>query len=278
MTNELKCCVELCEKPLDQTYWEKQYQDNTTGWDLGQISPPLKTYFDSLSNKELNILIPGCGNTYEAEYLLQNGFKHITVIDLSPTLTNALQEKFKNNPEITVICGDFFNLKGSFDVIVEQTFFCALAPQLRPKYVWKMYQLLSDNGKLAGLLFDHTFEQGPPFGGSKAEYEKLFSGAFKFNKIESCINSIEKRSGTELIFEFEKVMNKSVVLYHFNGITCNGCRSSITQTFAEIPKVENVEIASNFEDVLIVSKEPIDLFLLQNAVAYDSKYSIESIG
>jgi hypothetical protein len=100
------------------------------------------------------------------------------VIDIAPTLVEKLKEKFKNTTAIRIIQGDFFEHKGSYDLILEQTFFCALPPQMRQKYVWKMHQLLADEGILAGLLFNKTFESGPPFGGSKEEYEKLIDKLF----------------------------------------------------------------------------------------------------
>jgi SAM-dependent methyltransferase len=78
---------------LDQTFWENRYVLNETGWDLGEVSPPLKAYIDQLTDKNLRILIPGCGNTYEAEYLLNNGFTNITVIDISPTLIDNSKDK-----------------------------------------------------------------------------------------------------------------------------------------------------------------------------------------
>jgi hypothetical protein len=52
-------------KPLDGAYWDAQYQTNSTGWDLGTVST--QTYIDTIQNKDLAVLIPGCGNTYEAE-------------------------------------------------------------------------------------------------------------------------------------------------------------------------------------------------------------------
>jgi hypothetical protein len=39
-----QCCVVSCEKPLDGAYWDAQYQANSTGWDLGTVSPPIQTY------------------------------------------------------------------------------------------------------------------------------------------------------------------------------------------------------------------------------------------
>lgn len=99
------------------------------------MSPPIKNYIDTIENKEAKILIPGCGNTYEAEYLLQQGFTNITVIDIAPTLVENLKEKFAGNKNIKVILGDFFEHKGNYDYIIEQTFFCALPPTMRQKYV-----------------------------------------------------------------------------------------------------------------------------------------------
>jgi SAM-dependent methyltransferase len=192
------------EKLLDQEYWDKQYTSNTTGWDLGKVSPPIKKYVDTLKDKNISILIPGCGNSYEAEYLLSKGFTNVTLIDIAPTLVENLNKKFKNFPNIKTILGDFFEHQGEYDLIIEQTFFCALLPTMRQKYVLKMHQLLKENGILAGLLFNKIFENSPPFGGSKTEYELLFKDDFDFVKMELSQNSIAPRMNTELFIELQK--------------------------------------------------------------------------
>jgi SAM-dependent methyltransferase len=190
--------------PLDQDYWDNQYQANTTGWDLGEVSPPIKSYIDTLENKNIRILIPGCGNTYEAEYLLQKGFTNITVIDIAPTLVENLKIKFKDNSNINIILGDFFEHEGEYDLIIEQTFFCALPPEMRQKYADKMFQLLVKKGILAGLLFNRTFDSSPPFGGSLEEYKLLFNDGFTVLKMEACQNSATPRAGSELFIKLQK--------------------------------------------------------------------------
>ena len=272
--SEEKCCVVTCDLPLDQTYWDNQYQANAVGWDLGQVSPPIKTYIDTINNKEAKILIPGCGNTYEAEYLLQQGFTNVTVIDIAPTLVENLKQKFANNKNITIILGDFFEHHDKYDFIIEQTFFCALPPIMRQKYVWKMHQLLSDYGKLVGLLFNREFEVSPPFGGSLKEYELLFFKAFTFNSISLAENSIPSRANTELFFEFQKNELNQVNLYHFEGITCGGCMDTVSKKFLELDGVLNVSMNSNFSEIIIVSKIEIDVKTLQGIVSYDEKYKI----
>ena len=108
-------------------------------------------------------------------------------------------------PQENIIQQDFFDQGNNYDLIIEQTFFCALHPNLRAKYVEKMHQLLNDNGKLIGLLFDfERTEEGPPFGGSFTEYKQLFSPYFNIKVLEECYNSIKHRFGRELFFIFEK--------------------------------------------------------------------------
>lgn len=268
-----KCCTVSCDLTLDQTYWDNQYQANDTGWDLGKISPPLQSHIDRIQSKNTKILIPGCGNGYEAEYLLEQGFTNVSVIDIAPTLVEKLREKFAAKP-INIILGDFFAHDGRYDIVLEQTFFCALPPSLRQRYVWKMHQLLADDGILAGVLFNRDFETGPPFGGSVREYKQLFAGAFAVEMMADAQHSVDKRAGAEAIFSLRK-KNAHVALYHFEGITCSGCQQTITEKFKAIDGVTNASISTDFSEVLIVSEREIPLSILQETVAYDEKYQIK---
>ncbi len=178
-----------------------------TGWDLGEVSPPIKTYIDQLKNKDVAILIPGCGNAYEAEYLSKQGFTNITLIDIAELACKRLQQKFHNNHAVKVVCEDFFNHQGSYDLILEHTFFCAINRGLREKYVSKMFDLLNEGGRIAGLLFASEFEsEGPPFGGNLNEYINLFSAHFNIRKMEPCYNSAQPRANNELFIILEKTI------------------------------------------------------------------------
>ncbi len=188
---------------LDAEYWSNRYLENKTGWDIGSGSSPLKEYISQLKDKNISILIPGCGNAYEAEILLEHGFKDVTVLDISPVLTEELKKKFVNL-QIKIINTDFFDHTGEYDLILEQTFFCALDPIQRNDYAEKMVTLLKPGGKLVGVLFNRQFDGGPPFGGSKEEYELLFSKIFSIKKMELCYNSIEARKNSELFIILQK--------------------------------------------------------------------------
>lgn len=274
---DLSCCVTSCEKPLDGSYWDLQYQLATTGWDLGVISPPIKGYIDQLTDKGISILIPGCGDTYEAEYLLEKGFTNITVLDIAPTLIEKLKLKFQNRSAIRIIQGDFFEHQATYDLILEQTFFCALPPPMRQKYVWKMHQLLAKEGKIVGLFFDRDFEVSPPFGGNKATYEALFSDAFHLKTLETCINSATPRAETELFFVFQKKLDVVAQCYSLTGITCSNCTKTVLQKITALAGVIGAQINSSFTDLVVVSSAPIGLQELKDVLAYEPEYTIKEI-
>ncbi len=190
---------------LDENFWDSRYISGNTGWDIGEISTPLKEYFDQLTNETLKILIPGGGNSYEAEYLHHKGFTNVFVIDLSKTALLNLEKRIPSFPKDHLIHANFFNLKDTFDLIIEQTFFCALSPNLRPKYAIKMNKILKPKGKLVGLLFcAPLYDNRPPFGGNKEEYISYFSPYFNLEIMETSYNSVSERKNDELFIKFIK--------------------------------------------------------------------------
>ena len=159
---------------LSKEYWDQRYVDLETGWDVGHLTTPLKEYFDQISNKKLRLLVPGSGNGHEAEYLHKNEFINIFVLDYSKTALTNFKNRVPDFPVNQIFDMDFFELSAEFDVIIEQTFFCAIDIDKRKSYVKKMHELLSEKGKLVGLFFDDKFDNNhPPFGSSKSQYLKL---------------------------------------------------------------------------------------------------------
>ena len=191
---------------FDEAYWQERYLNNSTGWDIGYVSTPLKSYFDQLEDKDIRILIPGAGNAYEAGYLWDLGFKQVDVLDIATAPLEAFKNQLPNFPEEQLIQRDFFNHQADYDLIVEQTFFCALDPQLRSNYVRKTSELLKPGGKLVGLLWNKSMNTvRPPFGGSEEEYRRLFSPFFDLEIMSTAYNSIPPRAGAETFIKFRKV-------------------------------------------------------------------------
>ena len=190
---------------LDKKFWNDRYLAETIGWDVGYPTPPLTQYIDSLENKNMKILVPGAGHGHEVIYLHQNGFKNVWVCDWSEEALEHLHQQIPDFPKERLICDDFFHLDLQFDLILEQTFFCALNPNLREKYVEKVSNLLKIDGKLAGILFSINFNKpNPPYGGTFDEYNKLFKDTFIIEKMETAYNSIPPRAGNEFFITMRK--------------------------------------------------------------------------
>lgn len=188
-----------------QKYWEQRYQSEDAPWDMGMASPPLMAFMAHYPNKDHKILIPGGGKGYELAWLHTHGFQNSFLIDWSPTSCAEVLSLHPAIPASAVLCKDFFAHSGQYDLILEQTFFCALTPPLREDYARHMHALLKPGGRLVGVWFQFPLtEAGPPFGGSADAYQALFEPLFSDVKIEPCKNSHPARMGKELWIELTK--------------------------------------------------------------------------
>ncbi len=190
---------------LDKEYWDEQYRQGRTGWDIGYVSTPIKEYIDQLKDKEMRILVPGAGNAWEVEYLFKNGFRNVYLLDFSENAVAQFKQRLPDFPEENILIEDFFHHQGSYDLILEQTFFTSFLPDQRKEYCRKMHELLKSEGKLVGLLFNHEFEyQGPPFSATPETYKKIFTPYFELKIFETANNSIKPRKGRELFVIMKK--------------------------------------------------------------------------
>lgn len=191
----------------DHSYWEERYIQHNTPWDIGYANPGLLRLVEQHFTKESKILIPGAGIGHEAGQLWKMGYHNVHVCDWSEAARDELIKHNPDFPEEQIIIGDFFEIYEAFDGIIEQTFFCALPPTMRASYVKKTFEILNDNGRLVGVLFNREFPfEGPPFGGSIMEYRGLFEHLFRVDQLEQWAESIPPRMGTECIIVASKVM------------------------------------------------------------------------
>ncbi|CAN0596971.1 unnamed protein product, partial [Ectocarpus sp. 12 AP-2014] len=112
----------------EKEYWTERYQNQNTGWDIGYPSTPLKNYIDQLTDTSIKILIPGAGNAYEAQYLWEQGFNNVVVIDISEFPLEDFKKRNPDFPAAQLLHRNFFEHQESYDLIIEQTFFCSFVP------------------------------------------------------------------------------------------------------------------------------------------------------
>ena len=186
---------------LDADYWSARYASGETGWDVGHANLGLVEVVRARVDPRARILIPGAGRGYEAEWLWRAGFTETYVCDWAePALAELARSPALPGAD-RLIVADFFELAGDYDLVLEQTFFCAIDPGLRRAYVRRVGALLRPGGRLLGVLFDREFAGGPPFGGSEPEYRRLFEEVFTQVSLTKFAGSIPPRRGTELLIE-----------------------------------------------------------------------------
>jgi len=181
--------------------WQRHYDEGDLGWDLGQVAPPFVTLFESNLIVPGKTLVPGCGRGHEVVYLAENGFD-VTAVDYSVGAVNHLKavvEKRQLNTRILHM--NFFELDPAYneiyDLLIEQTFFCAISPEQRPMYVATVARALKKGGMLAGLFYHTGQEGGPPFNTTQDDIVKSFSDSFEIRELAQAKNSAEQRKDKE---------------------------------------------------------------------------------
>lgn len=181
--------------------WQKHYDEEDLRWDLGEVSPPLRHYIKVNQIIKGRALVPGCGQGHEVVYLAQNGFA-VTAVDYTKGATQRLAHNLaRNRVSAEVICINFFNLGlehlNRYNLMFEQTFFCAIHPTLRNHYVNLVSRILKPGGLLVGIFYETGEEDGPPFNTTRANILRHFSGPFQINQLEKTNRSAERRQGKE---------------------------------------------------------------------------------
>lgn len=195
----------MSPEELNAEFWNERYIHNQMGWDIGEASRPLKEFLDRWPQKNAKVLIAGAGNAYEAEYAWNNGYEHVHVLDLSEQALRGFHKRVPDFPTEHLIEQNFFAHDEQYDLILEQTFFCALHPDKRKEYAKHMARLLPSGGHLAGVFFNVPLnDDRPPFGGHESDYKPLFEESFEFLSWESCGNSIAPRAGREWFFHLRR--------------------------------------------------------------------------
>jgi len=188
--------------------WERHYETNDLGWDLGEVAPPFVHLWEERKISPGRAIIPGCGCGHEAIFLAEQGFQ-ITALDYTRGALGRLEKALiKKNLSGELLRQDFFQLdseyNNSFDLMLENTFFCAINPAMRQNYVSTAARILKTGALLVGLFYETDKEGGPPFNTRKSDIEESFSEQFAIEVLSKTPYSAEQRQGKEWLGIFKK--------------------------------------------------------------------------
>lgn len=181
--------------------WQRHYETDDLRWDIGEASPPFVRLWDERRLQPGDAIIPGCGRGHEAVFFAERGF-NVTAVDIAPGAAHCLRRILNEKRlPVNVVLGDFFELgpahDNRYDVMFEQTFFCAIAPSRRDRYVETAFRILKPNGILTALFYETGEPGGPPFNTSREDVLRHFAIRFDIERLEKTPHSVERRKGKE---------------------------------------------------------------------------------
>ena len=196
--------------------WNQRYGDGNIPWDLNQPSPVLKACLpdylkrDEFLGRSLRAAVIGCGRGHDARFVARLGIETVG-FDFAPkaiakarklaSSAGISQKQLRfEEMDIFAIAPEWH---GKFDLVIEHTCFCAIAPERRPDYVTSVRSLLKPKGLLMGIFFTHNRPGGPPFGCTETEILNLFSPSFHRELWQVSQHSIARRKGEECIGVFQ---------------------------------------------------------------------------
>lgn len=196
------------DKNYTQADWQDHYEKNDLGWDLGRASPPLARWIEENSIAPCRVIVPGCGRGHEVLHLAEKGFE-VTAVDFTAGavdhVSRALAERGLRG---TPMQRNFFDLEsqydGAFDLMLEQTFFCAISPRERPAYVNTACRILKPGACLLGLFYQTNESGGPPFNTTRDDILHHFSPRFEIEHLEKTPHSVDRRKDREWLGYFRK--------------------------------------------------------------------------
>ena len=189
--------------------WEADYERRTDGWDLGGPTPAFKRLATSGRFKPGRMAVPGAGRGHDAREFARHGFQ-VTAIDFAPHAIREMKRLSDPNAPIEILQHDLFalprELDGSFDYLLEYTYFCAIDPKRRADYADVVNRLLKPGGTYIDMAFPLDGRAGgPPFSVSEKEVMGLFTErGFQLLAREKPEDSIKPRKHAEELFIFQK--------------------------------------------------------------------------
>lgn len=178
---------------MNKSFWLNKWESDDIPFHRESVNPFLVEYFESLNLKKGDgVFVPLCGKTKDMIWLEEQGmqvvgveFSEIACRDffaernIEPDITYADKFARYQYGNITLLCGDFYDLK-KFDLLnIAAIYDCksliALPPKERPAFI--NHQVACFGGRFKTLLLTRETSctiEPPPYPTDQSEIESLY--------------------------------------------------------------------------------------------------------
>ncbi|MDT8450759.1 MAG: thiopurine S-methyltransferase [Wenzhouxiangellaceae bacterium] len=185
---------------MDPDFWHDRWRQDRIGFHLESVHWALERYWARVADDRTDrVLVPLCGKTVDMRWLAGRGHP-VTGIELSEKAAREFFHEWGRTParradgsmvrwsaaNVEFLEGDFFEFSPArrFSLVYDRAALIALPPDLRPRYLRRLRELLAEDaaGLLVTLEYDQRQMDGPPF--SVHESELAASTDFCFELLE----------------------------------------------------------------------------------------------
>ena len=190
---------------MEKQFWLERWQQNEIGFHQSEINTHLESCWGNLKIRPgATVFVPLCGKSRDMLWLLGQGHKVIG-IEISQM---AVEDFFKENDlqakvsehgkftqyeaeEITILCGDFFDLLESdlnaITAIYDRASLIALPAEIRQKYTRHLFETLPQNPEMLLITIEYPAKemQGPPFTVTEQEVQELFADNYQIERLSN---------------------------------------------------------------------------------------------
>jgi len=190
---------------MQHEFWLERWQEGLIGFHQDRINDYLTRHFGRTDAQQGGaVLVTLCGKSLDMVWLHEQGFRVIGVElsplavesffsenKLQPTITSTGKFQSYNASDITLLCGDFFDLTsadiGDIEAVYDRASLIALPPEMRPSYAEHLTRLLPRDTKVLLITMEYPQEQmqGPPFAVKESEVHELYDNHFDIEHLES---------------------------------------------------------------------------------------------
>lgn len=188
---------------MNPDFWHQRWQRGETGWHQEEINLHLQEHWPRLGAlRGEGVFVPLCGKTRDMLWLAGEGHP-VLGVELSPLAVdrffaeNGLEPEITDEApfrryrvdELTLLCGDFFDLTpahlSGVGAVFDRASLIALPPDMRPRYCAHLTGLLPHAVPmlLVTLDYDQAEMPGPPFSVREGEVRRLLEGRYDVRRV-----------------------------------------------------------------------------------------------
>lgn len=189
----------------EPAFWNERFSAGFTPWQLPAMPQRLARWLSERATElaGTKLLVPGAGAGPELPELVASGLR-VDAIDYADVAVRAGQARLAPAVAPLLRQADFFDsaaVPGPYRFIYERTFACALPPEQRADWAWRVAQLVEPGGELLGYFYAMADAperpRGPPFVYDRALLDALLSPYFTLVEDEPSPDALPVFGGHE---------------------------------------------------------------------------------